>query len=149
MVRRSSLASVGGFGVRTLQLTDLDLWVRILAYYDAAFIDKDLSTYRRSNDSLSGRNLATQVAWMDRLWLIESLLSFPEIRNRYPQIVRMQAEERRMAWRTAARGALGMKTNSGPPRKWVEYLAYRVRSRVRGAELFGHPVEFTPMAERS
>src|SRR4051794_1718744 len=114
MVRRSCLDSVGGFSVRTLQWTDFDLWVRILAQFDAAFIDSELSTYRLSNDSLSARNGVSGAGWLDRLWILENLLSVPAIRDRYPELAQMRERERHMAWRTAGRGILGMAGRAAP-----------------------------------
>jgi hypothetical protein len=129
MVRRACLDFVGGFSARTRQFHDLDLWLRVLAYYDAAFIDRELSGYRLSRDSVTGRNRSGG-ACFDRLWIIENLMTSLGIAERYPQLAEMRAEERHMAWRAAVRGMLGMAEGSGPPRLWFEYLAYRVRRRL-------------------
>lgn len=126
MVRRSCLDSVGGFSVRTRQWTDFDLWLRLLAHYDAAFIDSELSIYRRSNDSLTGRNIASGLAWLDRLWIVENLMTFPEICDRYAELASMRERERYGAWRSAVRGLLGLTENSAPPKPWIEYMGYRV-----------------------
>ena len=130
MVRRSCIDVVGGFSIRTQHWTDFDLWVRLLAHYEAAFIDRELSTYRLSVDSLTARNIETGLHWLDRLWIIENLMGFPTLRERYPQLERVRAQERHMAWRTAVRGSLRLRTNSRPPRPWIEYMAYRVRNRL-------------------
>ena len=137
MVRRSSLIATGGFNLRTRQLIDLDLWLRLLARYDAAFIDRELSTYRHSGDGLTARHNATGASWLDRLWILENLLSVPTISNTYPELAGMRASERHMASRAAVRGMLGLAERSGPPRPWIEYLGYRIRSRISPVALSG------------
>jgi glycosyltransferase involved in cell wall biosynthesis len=137
MVRRSCLDAVGGFSPRTRQGIDLDLWLRILAEYDAAFVDKELSTYRHSGESLTARNAATGENWLDRLWILENLMSNPETSERYPELGRLRTQERHMAWRAALRGMLGLAANSAPPKPWLEYLAYRLRSGVSAVAISG------------
>ena len=137
MVRRSCLDSVGGFSVRTRHWTDFDLWLRVLAHYDAAFIDQELSTYRRASDSLTAQNATSGAAWLDRLWIIENLMTVPAIRDRYPELARMRQEERHMAWRTAVRGMLGMPEKSAPPKPWIEYLGYRIRGLISPVDIAG------------
>jgi glycosyltransferase involved in cell wall biosynthesis len=132
LVRRDAVLSLGGFCPYTRQSTDLDLWVRILARFDAAFVDEKLCTYRVSVDSLSGRNAAAGAAWMDRLWTIENLLSLPEVGQRYPELAERRDAERRAAWRSALRGLLGLRTKSESPEEWFQYMRCRVRRRLRG-----------------
>jgi glycosyltransferase involved in cell wall biosynthesis len=135
MVRRACLEAVGGLSDRTRHWTDFDLWLRLLVRYDAAFVDRELNTYRRSNDSLSARNGRTREDWLDRLWMIENLMADPAIRARYPELADMRGEERRWGWKTAARGLLGRAENSGPPGPWLEYLGYRFHRRLGNARI--------------
>ena len=137
MVRRSCFDAVGGFDVWTRQWTDFNLWLRLLAHYDAAFIDRELSVYRRTAGSVTARNQASGDSWLDRLWIIESLMGFPAVRDRYPELARMRAQERHMAWRTAVRGMLGLTERSGPPRPWIQYMAFRARRRLAGERYSG------------
>jgi glycosyltransferase involved in cell wall biosynthesis len=132
MVRKSCFDAVGGFDGRTRQWTDFDLWLRLLALYDAAFIDRELSLYRRTAGSVTARNQATGDSWLDRLWIIENLMSFPVVRDRYPELARMRAKERHIAWRTAVRGMLRLAERSAPPNPWIEYMVFRARRRVAG-----------------
>ena len=68
-------------------------------------------------------------------------MSVPAILDRHPELVGMRAKERHMAWRSAVRGMLGLRENSAAPRPWLEYFAYRIRSRVAHVPLAG---EVTP-----
>lgn len=140
LVRRSGLAAVGGFNVHTRQTTDLDLWVRILTRYDATFVHNELCTYRWSGNSLTMRNRAAGLAWLDRLWMLESLMWFPAVLARHPELARMRAQERHMAWRTAVRGALVRQHTPAAPKIWTEYAVYRLRSRFSAVAPFEWPV---------
>ena len=81
--------------------------------------------------------VATGAAWLDRLWIIENLMSRPDIRDQYPQLAVMREKERYMAWRSAVRGMLGMVERSAPPKPWIRYFGYRIRRLITGVGISG------------
>ena len=81
MVSREALVRLGLFNVRLHQLTDLEMWLRIAYFFQVGFIAEPLATFRVHGRSASVRNERSGSDWLDRLWLLEGLLSQPEIRQ--------------------------------------------------------------------
>ena len=73
MIRRSALLAVGGFDSRQRSYSDMDLWLRILAQFDAAWVDAELSVRVQHEDTLTARYEDTDEAWLDRLWILAGL----------------------------------------------------------------------------
>ena len=137
MLRRECLERLGGFHLYVQHPADLDLWLRVMAHYDVAFVDEQLSTYRHLGDSHTDRGRRRGLHWLDRLWMLEGLLSYRDLARDYPELARMRAAERRMAFRTAARSALPPLADAPPLGRFVLYLAYRARRPFGASELFG------------
>ena len=53
---------------------------------DAAFIDRELSGLPPDGRLSTARNQASSDSWLDRLWIIESLMGFPAVRISYPEL---------------------------------------------------------------
>jgi glycosyltransferase involved in cell wall biosynthesis len=137
LVRRSALARTGGFAWNVEQLTDMELWARIMAHFDVCFIPDELATFRAGKDSLSARNRAARRHWLDRLWTVESLLSDPDIAAGFPELESLLAAERFQAYRSTLR--LGRIKNSSrvPPVAYLAYARHRLRKALgRGRPLF-------------
>lgn len=73
MLRRSLLTEVGGFSIEQRSYSDMDLWLRVLARSDAAWVDRELSVRVQHDDTLTAQYDATDEAWLDRLWILSSL----------------------------------------------------------------------------
>lgn len=80
MVRRQVLEHVGLFNVRLLQRTDLEMWLRIAFFYRVGFVPDSLATFRVHRRSASMNNQKSDRAWLDRVWLLEGLRAYQEIR---------------------------------------------------------------------
>jgi glycosyltransferase involved in cell wall biosynthesis len=103
MVSRRALERSGYFNERIHQIDDLDLWLRILLWHAAAFIDRPLCVYRRHGESSTFSNQRQGRDWLDRVWLLDGLLAEaldPEDREEVERL-------RRAALRRAARSQLG------------------------------------------
>ena len=137
MVRRECLEHVGGLHLYVQHPTDLDLWLRVMAHYDVAFVDEQLSTYRHLVDSLTDRARGRGLHWLDRLWILEGLVSYRELARGYPELSQMRGAERRMAFRTAASKAIHPSREAPPLRLLARYLAYCARRPFRAPRLFG------------
>ena len=73
MIRRSVLMEVGGFNPRQRSYSDMELWLRILARSNAAWVDEELSVRVQHQDNLSALNEETDEAWLDRPWILAGL----------------------------------------------------------------------------
>ena len=80
MVRRDALRRVGLFNTRLRQLTDLEMWLRLVFFFDVGFVAAPLATFRLHPTSATSANAAAGDAWLDRLWVLEGLRGHPEIR---------------------------------------------------------------------
>jgi hypothetical protein len=110
MMRRSLFERVGGFHPRIRQAADMALWLHAMFHCDVGFVDESLATYHAAGmGSVTDDNFRYGKLWLDRLWLLESLLSDDSIRAGAPGLRRMIRRERlscgfKLA-RTIARGA--------------------------------------------
>lgn len=130
MVRRACLERVGGFHCRISLLVDLELWLRVMARYDVAFIDEELVAYRHSPGSLTAHAYAEGRNWLDRLWILESLMADRELRARIPEIEPRWRAERRAVFRGVIRSMLKSRGDDPPSSLWRGYLLYRAKLRV-------------------
>lgn len=129
LVRRAAFERLGYFNSRLYQGVDFEMWARVMYYYGAGFIDRDLSAFRYHVSSSSSSNHLTNRPWLDMLWLIEGLLRHPEIRRDYPQISRLRYKESARIVRALYRRAKeGLWPDVGEHlRSLGAYLDYRVR----------------------
>lgn len=79
MVRRSCFDRVGFFDESLLTAEDIEMWLRIAAQFDIAFLDQPLAKVRRHKHSLSRQAVTNQ------RWRTAALQS---IDARYPDLVR-------------------------------------------------------------
>jgi len=86
MLRKACLEKIGMFNTRMRQASDLELWARMMYFYDVGFIDETLSAFRLHSASLTAHGLQQNVHWLDRIWLVEGLLRYEEIRRTHPWI---------------------------------------------------------------
>jgi glycosyltransferase involved in cell wall biosynthesis len=133
MVRRSSLRRAGRFNPHSRQMMDIDLWMRILAHHDAAFIDEELVTYRHSEASSTGRTMEGRRNWLDPLWMLEALTADDELVARHPELESMRRVRRREAFRTAIRSAVRLPPELRFARDWATYERHRARKLLRTA----------------
>jgi glycosyltransferase involved in cell wall biosynthesis len=96
MVRRPSLERVGTFNDRMWQSWDLELWLRLMAVDDVAFIDEKLVTFRHHTESLTAANSRQRTEWLDLLWLYEGLLAEPGL-EQYHGMIRSFRRRRTLA----------------------------------------------------
>jgi glycosyltransferase involved in cell wall biosynthesis len=126
MVRRSALATAGLFAHHVIQATDMELWARIMARHDVCFIDDELAVFRVSTPSLSFVNRRTRRAWLDRLWLFESLAHDAETAAMLPELAALLQVERRQAFRSSLRLGRLRDGSRVPLRPYLRYTRFRV-----------------------
>ena len=95
LVRRSCFERVGGFDARIAQFPDAEMWLRILSLYDVGFVDKELATYLHHDNSSTAHAIRSNAHWLDRLYVLESLLRIPRNRQEYPELRAMRRAELR------------------------------------------------------
>ena len=125
LVRSSCFARVGGFNANIAQLPDLEMWLRIMSVYDVGFVDKELATYLHHDNSATAQAIRTNSHWLDRLYVLESLLRFPQNRRDYPELRVMRRAELRSVLKALAR------ENAHRRRRAGEFLRY-VGARRKG-----------------
>jgi glycosyltransferase involved in cell wall biosynthesis len=127
LLRRTTLERVGLFNERLFQIADLELWARIAYDHRLGFVDRVLSVYRHHDLSGTAQNARARRDWFDRMWLLEGLLTIPNLTPRD------RAELHRLR-RAALRRALRAQAGRVVQRRWTPelpaYLAYRARAGI-------------------
>jgi len=145
MVTRECLRRVGTFNLRVRQRADMDMWVRAMFFHDVGFVGRPLARYLIRSGSVTTLNRAGSLSWMDRLWLLEGLLSYPEIRNGgWPELRALRRRAARKCIRHALRRALG--GDASRLAALHHYVAFRFRGRAR-ERLYGSLDEHGPPGE--
>jgi hypothetical protein len=96
MLRRACFGRCGLFNRHVRSYIDMDLWLRVMAFFDVGFLDVELAT--RGGVGASPRsltNFAMRRHWLDRLWMLEGLSEFPELVRGYPQLSIMRRGEQK------------------------------------------------------
>jgi hypothetical protein len=90
MLRRTLLNQVGGFDPVQRYASDIDLWLRILARSDAAWVDQELAVRVQHADTLTSLYSQTDEAWLDREWTLAGLARNKDVDPRVRRTVRRQ-----------------------------------------------------------
>jgi glycosyltransferase involved in cell wall biosynthesis len=130
LVRRDAFARVGLFHTHLSQLSDVEMWLRIAFFYDVGFVDEELWSYRRHDESSSSHHASGGDSWLQRLWLIEGLLQHPEIRAAHPELRRARLAEAPYAVRRTAGRIARRRPFARLVREYLAYLARRRRPRL-------------------
>ena len=93
LIRKECFSRLGLFNQNLYQVCDVEMWLRIMFFYDIGFLPEKLSAFRFHPDSTSASNLKSKRNCLDQLWLLESLLSEPEIKSAHPEIEALRTEE--------------------------------------------------------
>lgn len=78
LILRSVFDRVGYFDPNLDQLIDLDMWFRIMGYYQIGFIDRVLAEFRVHRQQFSQINSNSGNAWLDSWRLFFKMLSHPD-----------------------------------------------------------------------
>lgn len=95
LLRRDLFQHLGLFNTRMCQACDIEMWLRIMFFYDVGFLDEKLLFFRVHGKSTSATNHLTGSAEYDHFWLLEGLLSHPEIAREYPHLNTLRDEQLR------------------------------------------------------
>jgi glycosyltransferase involved in cell wall biosynthesis len=88
LIRKEVFQRLGLFNTRMHQACDIEMWLRIMFHYDLGFVDEKLLIFRVHGKSATASNRSNRKAEYDRFWMLEGLLSYPEIKNAYPEITK-------------------------------------------------------------
>jgi glycosyltransferase involved in cell wall biosynthesis len=71
LIKIDVLAKLGLFDTSLRQFCDLEMWFRITAYYQVAFINEELATFRIHQEQTTNANVAQDRVWAEiyRVWL--------------------------------------------------------------------------------
>jgi len=86
LIPKAVFARLGLFNTRMHQACDIEMWLRIMFFYDIGFVDEKLLIFRVHGKSATAANRMTGKADYDRYWLLEGLLNHQEIRSAHPEI---------------------------------------------------------------
>jgi glycosyltransferase involved in cell wall biosynthesis len=137
MVRRSCFERLGGFSSRVAMDMDTDMWFRTLFYYDAGFVDEALAIRRLHSYSSTAESERSGRGWLDRVWMADGMLTYPEVRTAMPAVEAIRRERLQTAIRIAASGLIHCRPRSAmQARELIGYAAYRVARHLGRARQF-------------
>jgi glycosyltransferase involved in cell wall biosynthesis len=93
LIRKGCFTRLGLFNPKLYQVCDVEMWLRIMFFYDIGFLPEKLSAFRFHSDSTSSRNMISRRNFLDQLWLLESLSNCKPIMSAHPEIERIRALE--------------------------------------------------------
>jgi glycosyltransferase involved in cell wall biosynthesis len=104
LISRKAIDKTGHFDPQFSQLADLELWLRILQYFDVIFLDEALCKFRVHNRQQSQSNIIHQQNEIERFQVLHKITSNSEYDN-------VSTEVRRVAG-TALKKAISNELNS-------------------------------------
>jgi glycosyltransferase involved in cell wall biosynthesis len=70
LIRKTVFQKLGLFNPRLHQICDIEMWLRIMFFFDIGFVDEKLSSYRFHDQAATASNNATGKNKSDRFWLL-------------------------------------------------------------------------------
>lgn len=116
LMRKEVFHRLGLFNTRMHQACDIEMWLRIMFFYDIGFVDEKLLFFRVHGKSASTANFLQGRSEYDHFWLLEGLLSYPEISQKYPELPGWRDEQFRRYHDSLIRpkdGWLSVRTKAG------------------------------------
>ena len=86
LIPKEVFRHLGLFNIRMRQACDIEMWLRIMFFYDVWFVDEKLLFFRIHGDSATAVNRGDRKAEYDRFWMLEGLLRYPQIGAAYPEV---------------------------------------------------------------
>lgn len=93
MIKKECFERLGSFNETMYQNCDVEMWLRIMFFYQVGFVDKKLSAFRFHADSASQANALSRRNRLDQLRLLDGLLDYDEIRLACPELQKMRRWE--------------------------------------------------------
>jgi hypothetical protein len=87
MIKKECFERIGQFNLKLYQIADVEMWLRIMYFYNIGFIEDKLTALRIHDKSTTFSNFRSRKDLFDRIWLFEKLLEYKEIRDSCPEIV--------------------------------------------------------------
>jgi len=92
LIRKEVFRRLGLFNIRMHQACDIEMWLRVMFFFDVGFVDEKLLIFRIHGKSATASNRATRKAEYDRFWMLEGLLNHPEIERAHPKLTEWRAD---------------------------------------------------------
>jgi glycosyltransferase involved in cell wall biosynthesis len=134
MLRRACLERSLLFNRRLRSMLDMDLWIRLMAFFDVGFLDADLATRSVGTASETRAIRSRRSDWLDRLWLLEGLSEFGELWDRYPKLATLRRTDQKSLVVSMATGryrAMERSDAISDGRAYMSHLARRMAGRPR------------------
>lgn len=135
MMTRECVRRTGGFHRHMPWRSDMDLWARAMLFGPVGYVDRPLANFRVRAGSLSSSHRDDGKAWLDKLWLLEGLLTYDGVRARYPELVRLRR-------RAVASNARKLLLSNGTPDEGKlasisDYVRFRLLGRGDQSRVYG------------
>jgi glycosyltransferase involved in cell wall biosynthesis len=135
MMSRECLGRVGTFPFHHHESGEVDLWVRAMLFHSVGFVDRPLSSFLVRAGSLTSANRESNAEWLDRLWLLEGLMNFEEVRREFRVVRWLRAKAVARAVVDAIRGR--RVPEDGKLDALRAYAAHRLRGGRDSSPLYG------------
>jgi len=76
LISKEVFHRLGLFNTKMRQACDIEMWLRIMFYYDLGFVDEKLLIFRVHGKSATASNRSNRKAEYDRFWMFEGLLNY-------------------------------------------------------------------------
>lgn len=116
LILREVFQRLGLFNTRMHQACDIEMWLRVMFFYDLGFVDEKLLFFRVHGKSATAANHFDGKSEYDYFWLLEGILSHPEIAEQYPGLPAWRDEQLRRYQNSLIRpkdGWLSVSTKAG------------------------------------
>jgi glycosyltransferase involved in cell wall biosynthesis len=130
MIRRECLGRSRLFNRELRQLLDMDLWIRLMAFFDVGFIDAELATRQIGSGGETQAIRSERRDWLDRLWMMEGLLEFADLRERFPELIVMRRSEQKSMLASLLTGRFRTRDPRAGLADAMHYTRYAGRRRV-------------------
>jgi glycosyltransferase involved in cell wall biosynthesis len=131
MIRRECFERHGVFNERIWQLADMEMWARTMLAYDVGFVDEELVVYRFGHENLTASNSHVNRQWLDKLWLIETLLAQQPSSTRRSALTNLRRSEYLYVGKEMARLLRAPHDLGDKLRDLRAYAAHRTRTTLR------------------
>jgi glycosyltransferase involved in cell wall biosynthesis len=93
MFKKDCLRRVGAFNAGLRQVCDIEMWLRIMYFYDVGFLSEKLSAFRLHAGSASAANFYRRQNRLEHLRLLDGLMANEQIRAYHTEIVKLRHVE--------------------------------------------------------
>lgn len=130
LVKKQCFKHLGPFNVKLWQICDMEMWLRVMFFYDVGFLPERLSAFRIHARSASFSNVKSRRNWLDALWLLESLSSYEEVNSAHPEIEKQRGLELLRAFKALLANPIKIMNHLRKDSEVFKYFPKWIRSSI-------------------